>query len=201
MYEEDRHSIYTRLVIFEGGIKVDFALYPLALLGHVKSRWKQCEILVDKDGVVDSTIVFPQKDHHPPTAEEFFAVVNNFWFEVYHVAKYLKRGDLWLVKFRDWATKEFLLPMLEWTAKSRQGWDYDTRYMGKHMGEWLDDETWETLNGIFGRFDEEDSRRALLATAALFRRLGREVAVGLGVDYPEGVELNMMGFVHKLYAE
>ena len=200
-YEEYGHQIDTRLVIFEGGVKVDFAFYPLDLLRDVKARWKKCEILIDKDDVVDSTIVFAETGNLPPSAEEFLAVVNNFWFEVYHVAKYLKRGDLWLVKFRDWSTKEFLLLMLEWYAKSQHGWDYETRYMGKHMGEWLDVETWEALHVIFGHFDREDSWEALLATAALFSRMGREVAAALGVEYPEVIEGNMMGFVNKLRAK
>jgi aminoglycoside 6-adenylyltransferase len=200
-YEENGYTVDTRLVIFEGGIKVDFALYPLELLGDVKARWDKCEILVDKDGVVESTAIYSEKEQHPPSTEEFSFVVNNFWFEVYHVAKYLKRGDLWLVKFRDWATKEFLLPMLEWTAKSRHGWDYETRYMGKHMPEWLDAETWEALDEVFGRFDGEDSWRALLATTALFSRLGREVAEVIGIAYPESVERNVMGFVNELSTE
>ena len=73
--------------------------------------------------------------------------------------------------------------------------------MGKHMPEWLDDETWEALNGVFGRFDEEDSWRALLATSTLFSRLGREVAGVLGIAYPESVERNVMGFVNELSTE
>jgi aminoglycoside 6-adenylyltransferase len=65
----------------------------------------------------------------------------------------------------------------------------------------LDAETWEALDEVFGRFDGEDSWRALLATTALFSRLGREVAEVIGIAYPESVERNVMGFVNELSTE
>lgn len=200
-YEDNDDNIPTRLVIFEDGIKVDFAFYPLHLLSDVQSRWQSCQILLDKDNVVNPDIVFVPAEIYPPTPDEFFAIVNNFWFEAYHVAKYLKRGDLWLVKFRDWATKEFLLPMLEWYAQSQHGWDYDTGYMGKHMPKWLDSNTWNSLHNTFAHFDADDSWSALLATTSLFSRLAQETAALLGITYPHDLEHNMMIFINRLRGE
>ena len=200
-YEDNDDNIPTRLVIFEDGIKVDFAFYPLHLLSDVQSRWQSCQILLDKGNVVNPDTIFVPAEIYPPTPDEFFAIVNNFWFEAYHVAKYLKRGDLWLVKFRDWATKEFLLPMLEWYAQSQHNWDYDTRYMGKHMPKWLDSNTWNSLHNTFAHFDADDSWSALLATTLLFSRLAQETAALLGITYPHDLEHNMMIFINRLRGE
>ena len=47
-----------------------------------------------------------------PAESEFRRVVEEFWLEAYHVAKYLARDELWLAKERDWATKRFLATMI-----------------------------------------------------------------------------------------
>lgn len=84
----------------------------------------------------------------------------------------LARQELWLVKFRDWSTKELLLKMMEWNAQARAGWGANTWFMGKHLRAWVEDATWDALHSAFARFDSDDSWPALLATLDLFRRLG-----------------------------
>lgn len=196
----------TRSVIFEGGIKVDFAFLDIAILQHMDPRndsYKRFargyKILLDKDGLTKQLTMDPLKKAAPekPSQQEFERVVNEFFFEVYHVAKYLHRNDLWHAKFRDWAAKEFLLRMIEWHEKTRHGWDYNTYYLGVHMPSWIGTETWTDLHPIFGHFDVQDSWQALHATINLFRKLATQTAATLGYAYPNDTDTHITPFVHE----
>ena len=127
--------------------------------------------------------------------------VREFWFEAYHVAKYLARNDLWLAKARDWATKQQLLTAIEWYERAKNGPHYDTQWQGKGMQAWVSPEIWEKLNDSFASFRVEDSWKALLATTILFRGICMDLATMLGYEYPRDMDANISGFIHALYGQ
>lgn len=117
------HAGYpTRLVIFEGGLKVDFSIFPVSVLVNRLAAQRLSplydrgyRVLVDKDELAGRLPAPSRKAPmaRVPTEEELVGLVREFWFEAYHVAKYLKRGDLWAGKYRDWGLKGLLLRMIE----------------------------------------------------------------------------------------
>jgi len=198
---------HTRLVIFKGGLKADFAFFTTDILEDIETQGdlllrfvRAYKVLLDKDGLTKvlraSVLKVPLAQK--PTQEEFERVVKEFFFEAYHVAKYFYRNELWQVKFRDWAAKEFLLRMIEWNEKAQHGWDYDTHYQGKKMQSWCNKEIWSVLNNCFARFDLEDSWKALMATIGLFRDVAKQVAEHVDYEYPVSVDKNITDFVQKL---
>ena len=198
----------TRLVIFAGGQKVDFTFSPVAALARLAAARpledlynRGYRVLLDKDHL---TAVLPPPTGRPhpatpPTEADFLALVNEFWFEAYHVPKYLARGDLWLAKRRDWALKELLLRLLEWAMRSRHGWDHDTRYLGKEVRRWLDPDLYAALPACFGRLDPRDSWAAFFATTALFHQTAQSTAQRLGYLYLEEVASNIQGYATHLH--
>lgn len=191
----------TRLVIFAGSRKVDFSLLPIKnLQGLIDAAEPLPElydrgyrVLLDKDGLAAQ--IPPQYRHHAreaPSVDAFLATVEEFWFEVWHVAKYLVRGDGWHAKFRDWTTKELLLRMIEWHAGALHGWERDTHHLGIGMRAWTEPETWARLHEVFARFDAADSWLALDATAGLFGDLARDVAARLMYAYPAALEQQVL---------
>jgi aminoglycoside 6-adenylyltransferase len=198
------------LVLYAGGYKLDFAfdraskldeIARLEALPEVLDRG--CRVLVDKDG---ATARFPPVPARlppipPPTPDEFTGMVNTFWYGAVYVAKQIKRNNLWTVKYRDWTMKQQLLAMLEWHARAAHGWDYDTWYEGKLITRWADPETLAELDQCFGHFDAGDSRRALLATMALFRRIAVETARRLGYAYPAALDEQVTQYVRALNDE
>ena len=92
------------------------------------------------------------------------------------------------MKLRDWTMKLLLLQMIEWHAAATPGEDRDTWHIGTRMATWAGPEIWSRLHA-------EDSRRALLATAALYRELGEATAQRLGYDYPAGVADAIAGYI------
>jgi aminoglycoside 6-adenylyltransferase len=202
-YYRGGEEIPTRLVIFQDGVKVDFAFLRVAVLDELPTSDELAagyRVLLDKDGRTAQLRAPTFRGSRPgqPTEEDFTRLVHEFWFEAYHVAKYLKRDDLWLVKFRDWTTKELLLKMLEWHAQAKHQWTYDTYHLGKQMKSWVEAPLWESLHGAFAHFDADDSWQALLATIELFRRVARETAALLGFAYPQDVDQNITQFIRQL---
>jgi aminoglycoside 6-adenylyltransferase len=186
----------TRLAIFEGGTKVDFTLAGVARVTSMRGAGldplyeRGYRVLVDKAGV---TLGLPTPSygfpvHSLPSPERFRERVETFWFEAFHVPRYLTRKELFLVKQRDWAMKELLLEMLEWHAIAQNSKPIDIWHLGTRIHEWADRETLRELQETFGRFDAEDAKRAFEATVRLYGRLGREVAKSAGFKYPQEVE-------------
>ena len=197
--------IPTRLVIFEGGVKVDFAFYPIEILQKMsqESRLSQgfdCgyTILLDQKNL---TKKLPQPSGTGfqiplPSEREFTDLVRQFWFEIYHVAKYIKRRDLWSVKFRMGGIYDhYLIKMICWNEASK---GKATHSLGKHLSSWADPKILKALDNVFGHFDAADSQKALSATIDLFRRLSKETASKLSLTYPSEPEHNLTQFILDL---
>jgi aminoglycoside 6-adenylyltransferase len=116
----------TRLVVYEGGSKVDFTVAGVRRLEEMTERLdplyeRGYRVLVDKASLAGGLppASGALRPHATPVQSEFDAVIEEFWFEVTHLPGYLARGELWVVKFRDWTMKEDLLKMLEWHTVAR----------------------------------------------------------------------------------
>jgi aminoglycoside 6-adenylyltransferase len=193
------------LILFDGGLKVDLAFYPLDEIQRFAAAdplpgWLQrgYRLLLDKDGITLPSSPFTAPVPPRPSAEAFRAVINAFWYRVYHVGIALRRGDLWRAKLRDHALKGALLTMLEWHARATRGWETDTWMEGRFLAEWTDPDTWAALHEVYGHFDAADSWRALWATVTLFRRLAQETAGRLGFTYPAALDAQISAFVRTL---
>lgn len=190
---ESSRGYPTRLIIIDGGRKVDFSIKPVsALEGAVDAEERDelyeqgYRVLTDRNGLASR--LPPSSYSSPawvlPAKEEFRAIVEEFWFEAWHIPKYIHRNDLWVVKYRDWTMKELLLRMLEWHAAAAHE-SADIAQIGVRMKDWTRPDIWMRLHETFGRFDATDSRRALLATISLFRDVAKETASMLGYCYAE----------------
>lgn len=197
-----------RLVLFEGGYKVDFVFFSLDELQRLANvpglpgvYRRGYYILIDKDGLAAQ--IPPPPDRRPfddpPSEDSFLLTANAFWYGAVYVAKQIRRRELWVVKFRDWTMKEDLLKVIEWHAQASHSRNYDTWHIGRFMPEWTDPQTWDALHRAFGRFEAGDSWRALLVTMDLFRRLATETASHLGYDYPATLDEHVTTFVNTLY--
>lgn len=202
---QGNHTFPTRLVIFEGGEKVDFGFYPMNILHdlvHAKDLPDEYNrgytVLVDKRSL---TALMPKATHkesaaNQPSEPEFQRIINEFWFEVHHVAKYLKRDDLWSVKFRSGSIYDnFLLKMIEWNEQAKLNWKTQLPPLGKRMRSWVDPDTWKSLHQVFAHFDRSDSRRGLLHLIELFRKIATDTANRLGYSYPYDLDKNITNHI------
>lgn len=194
-YSDGELTIPTRLVIFKGGVKVDFAFYPSGAVSDGIRSGLAHRVLLGKDTDDLGVATAASSPARPvaPGQAEFRRVMDEFWFEAYHVAKYLARGELWLAKSRDWATKQLLWRMVEWHEECARGHARETWSEGRSAA--VSKDTWEALHGTFSAFAREESWRATLATIGLFERLAADVAAALGFAYPADSDRNMAQWI------
>ena len=95
-------------------------------------------------------------------------------------AKAIVRDEPWSSKIRDRDLKASLLMFTEWDHRVRYGLDYDVRFLGSRMRQWMDADVQQALEQCWGHFDAVDSANALRASINLFATLGARIADGLG---------------------
>jgi aminoglycoside 6-adenylyltransferase len=199
-----------RLVLFEGGKKVDLAFFPLQFARDFVAVGQLDEThdrgyypLLDKDGLA-AKLPHPLRQPHRreiPPEDEFLQVINTFFYGAVYVAKQIRRGNLWVAKFRGWTMKQQLLCMMEWYALALHGHEYDTFYDGHFLFEWSDPQTWDELQKTFGGFNASECWRALFGTMELFQRLSTIVAFTWGYPYPAALDKRITAYVKSLHAE
>lgn len=195
--EEHHDETKSWLILYQGGIKVDFSVTPVGALQSLideKTLWddqqRGYKILLDKDGIaaqLPAPTPFDPPPYTPPTQEQFVKRVEGYFYGAVYVAKQIKRGNLWKIKWADQIQQRMLLEMLEWHAHATHDNPVDTYYRGDFMHDWVSQATWRELHSVFAHFDAEDSWNTLLASIRLFTRLTEETAVKLGYEYPQGV--------------
>lgn len=200
-------SIPTKLVIFGGGKKADFSFFSVQQLkkleidGLPDALNMGYEVLVDKDRLANKLPLpkFEGFRESRPSEEEFHRLIKEFWFEIYHVAKYLRRQDLWSVQFRlSGIHHNFLVKMICWNEASKHNWNYRTNKIGKRMHEWVSEDTWKAVHRVFPHFEAKDGWGALRRTMGLFGRLARETASDLEYSYCTDMERDITNYVQSL---
>jgi aminoglycoside 6-adenylyltransferase len=71
--------------------------------------------------------------------------------------------------------------MIEWDHRARYGPDFDTRYLGTRMNQWMDADIRDALLNCWGRLDAKDTEFALRNTIDLYTRLATRTATNLGM--------------------
>jgi aminoglycoside 6-adenylyltransferase len=194
---------------YADGLKIDFSLWPVALLRRIV--WASVlpdeldvgyTVLLDKDrltvGMRPPT--FEAYVPHPPNEETYQTAVYNFFSDAPYVAKYLWREELLAAK---WCLEvemrhHYLRPMLEWRMESDRGWSEPTGKLGKGLKKRLPRGIWEELERAYASAGIVDNWEALFQTMALFRRVAAEVAADLGYTYPLDLDRRVTAYVREI---
>jgi len=161
------------------------------------------KVLVDKDGIAEPLMsaIAEAPAPVPPTQDKFLNLVNDFWYHAVWTAKKLRRGELWTAKgCSDSYMKRRLLRMIEWHARAKNGFEYDTWHGGRFLERWASPRVVEDLRDAFAHYDEDDLWRGLLATMDLFRWVAIETAELLGHTYPSSADGHATELVKNLSA-
>ncbi|MGH2604382.1 MAG: aminoglycoside 6-adenylyltransferase, partial [Dehalococcoidia bacterium] len=125
----------------------------------------------------------------PPDPAEAANLIGDYWYHCVWITKKLRRGEVWVAQgCLNGYQRRILLRFVEWQAKLRSGGQAQTWFDGRYLERWAAPETVEALRDAFARHDERDVARGLLASVAAFAPLGREVAAGVSIPYPDEAE-------------
>jgi len=201
-----------RLVLFEGGMQVDFVFHSSDVLAHVPQMLasgnipdtilRGARVLLDKDGAL-TQMPSPARPRapQPPDAATFREALDNLWFSAVYCAKQLRRGELWMFQNGSGGMQWRLLQMAEWHARAVHGEAYDTWHGGKFIAEWADADVYADLRRTFAHLDKLDGWQALQVRLVLFHRLAREVATRWGLEYPAALEAWIAACIEGLRQE
>lgn len=174
----DLDHLTTRLVVYAGGRKIDFGIWPEDRIqqmidGGLDELYDRgYRVLLDKGSLTTDLPAPKLAAPVPPLPDqaEFARLESEFWFEATQVAVYLVRQDLWVVKFRENTMHQCLLTMLEWQAQSDPSGPRFTWHLGHHIDEWLSKEDYEAAGAVFTHFDGADTIRGIQAAMDLFEQ-------------------------------
>ena len=205
----DGHDSYARLVLYEDGTKIDYTLWPVALLERIAASPQLPDeldvgyrILLDKDGLTSRIAAPTRNAHRPrrPTEAEYLALVEEFWWETTYVAKNLWRDELFPARYSFDAVIKFdlLRRMVEWSIASQHNWQHNSGNLGRGLKRTLSPETWSEIEHTFVGTDNEENWQALFVTTALFRRVASAVARDLDYDYPLELDRHVVRHLQQI---
>jgi len=199
----------TRLVLYEDGTKIDYQVWPAGLLRRLAIEPRLPDnldvgyvVLVDKDNLTEQLKAPSYAAHIPkrPTESEFLDVVEEFWWESQYLAKALWRDELLPAKYSfDVVMKLNLLRrMLEWLVELDRDWSIRPGRMGRELKARLDPELWPEVEVTFVGSSIDENWDALFRCTALFGKVARSVAAGLGYHYPDDMESAMTRYLKRV---
>ncbi len=194
---------------YADGLKIDFTLWPVALLERIaRAPALPAEldagylVLADKDRLT-AYLRAPTYAAYiplPPDDATYQATLNDFFVDAPYVAKCLLRDELLPAKWcLDYDMKHvYLRPMLEWRMECDHGWAVPVRIFGKGLKARLPPDLWTELEGTYAGAGIADNWEALFRTMALFRRVARDVAAHLGYAYPDELDRRVSAYVRRM---
>ena len=200
---------FARITQYEDGLKIDFTVYPVALL-----QWIVADsalpvdldvgyaVLIDKDHLTDRlkpptyTAFIPS----PPTEKAYQTLIETFIHEATYVAKHLWRDDLLPAKYNlDYAMKHRCLrQMLEWRMEMDHDWSVRPGAYGKGLKKHLPPDIWAELEGTYVGAGLDENWEALFETIALFRKVAVQVGDHLGHAYPHDLDRRAVQYLQSV---
>ena len=193
--EHRGETVPTRLVQYRGGHRIDFTLSRVDLLHRIAEQealpdWLGAgyRVLLDRDGDAEKLLPPSAAAYvpRPPTAAEYKALVDEFWWEVLYVGKYVSRNELLPARYSLEAVLRYdcLVPMLEWYVQVPRAWEQSVGVRGRGLRWLLDLDDRELLDRTYAADTLASHGRALDAMIELFRKAAQTVARDLGHHYP-----------------
>jgi aminoglycoside 6-adenylyltransferase len=197
------------IVQYSDGLKIDFSLWPVALLeGITRLPALPAEldagyrVLGDKDRLTTGlrAPTFTGYVPAPPDEGTYQTNVNDFFIGVPYVAKCLLRDEVLPAKWcLDYDMRYvYLLPMLEWRMECDHGWSVSPGINGKGLKKRLPSEIWAELEATYAGAGIEDNWKSLFRTIAFYRRVAREVGEHLGYVYPEELDRRVTAHARRM---
>lgn len=192
-------TTYFRGVVYADYVKIDYSIWPVALLKEVSARVALPDgldvgyrVLLDKDGGTTGWKPSSYQAHIParPTEAEYRALVEEFWWGTTYVAKSLWREELVFAKWcLDCDTKlEAMRRLLEWRIEIDHDWSVKPGVHGRGLERLLPADVWADFASTYVGTDIEANWAALFRTTALFRQVAKGVGGALGYAYPQAVD-------------
>lgn len=201
----DVNDVYTHLIQFTKGVRIDLTFNSLEYLKRVPLE-SATAVLLDKDENFKNAATPSDEDFWlvKPGEEDFRGHCNEFWWVSPYVAKALARNQVLhaLEIFSEIIRKEYRI-MLEYLAGCRNNWKCVNT--GKHSTNisylLLPDDThyYDALIRSYVQADKEQIRNAIELLMTKYNSLASMVAEILNYEYDFGQAERTMRFINSEY--
>jgi aminoglycoside 6-adenylyltransferase len=197
------------VVQYADGLKLDFSLWPMALLQKIVALPELpaeldagYQVLLDKDQLTAALRppTFKAYLPKPPSLATYQVLINDFLSDAPYVAKCLWRDELLPAKWcLDFDMKHlYLRQMLEWRMGIEQDWSVPAGSLGKGLKRHLPADLWTQVEETYAGASRVENGEALERTLALFRQVALEVGRYFGYPYPEAMHQRVTAYVDKI---
>jgi len=209
--EDHSYEVSGNVTQYRDGLKIDFTLWPVALLTAIVGMPALPDeldagyrVLLDRDGLTAGLRPPTHNAYCPVRPDEvaFRTAVNDFFTDVPYVAKCLLRDDLLPMK---WALDHdmkhvYLRLMLGWWDGCAEGWLKPVGSLGKGLRRRRPADIWREVEASYAGGGLAGNREALFSTIANYRRVASEVADQLGYRYPDALDQDVTEFARRMLA-
>lgn len=178
---------YTYLMLFADENRIDLMLIPISDAEQYAKADTLTKILLDKDALFPA--LPPPSDEayrvKKPTAEQYAACCNEFWWTSTYVAKGLCREKIfYAIKHLNDCVREALLTMLSWQAGIETGFTISVGKGAQHLPAYLDEQTNALLLSASRQDGYAACWEALFTMCGLFCEASHFVAEQLAYPLP-----------------
>jgi aminoglycoside 6-adenylyltransferase len=135
-----------------------------------------------------------------PTEKEFLKNVNDFWWDITYIAKYLWRDQFYFAKRMDYFIKfKLVKEMIDWKIGLENSWNVNTGKFGTKYKEYLDTKTWLELKNTFSDGNIEKNWESLFKMISFYSNIAKEIAGKLDFNYPKKRDEKVTELIEKIY--
>lgn len=197
-------NFLTRLVLFKDYVRIDFQI--TANTEIEPDRYVDgYQVLIDKENLT-TRLHQPTYEKYKiqmPEREAFEILVNEFWWDVTYVPKYLHRNELPYAKYMldNVMRYEYLERMVEWYIGMKNNWSVNTGPHGKWFRKYLDEKRWSMLKSTYTGASRKENWEALFRFLELFRELAMSIADQLHYTYPVNVDREITHYCRNIHED
>ncbi len=179
----DFAACYGWLIQFADGNRLDLHVEPLEKTNILED--KLCKILLDKKGILPAILEPTDVDYRVkrPSAAQYEACVNEFWWCLNNVAKGLWREEIPYVQDMLALVRGELIKMLSWRVGCDTDFSVSVGKSGKYLYRWLPKEDWRDFLGTYASGKTEEIWESVMTMCGLFDRTAREIERRLHYSY------------------
>ena len=197
--EVDFDKSYGWLIQLADGNRIDL---------HVEPTWdchvtddKLCKILLDKDGILPKIPSATDEDYRvkKPTAAEFYAACNEFWWCMNNVAKGLWREEfLYVLDMLNECIRPQLVKILSWKIGFDTDFFVSVGKSAKYMYRWLEPAVWQRFLSTYSNADISEIWKSVYVMCGLADEFAPEIAEKLQTEYDLEMAKNSRMWLEKV---
>lgn len=195
----DFDKSYARLIQLADGNRIDLTVRPARCSGVTDD--KLCKILLDKDGILPDIPAPTDEDYRvkKPTAAEFYAACNNFWWCINNAAKGLWREEIpYVHDMINHCICPQVVKILSWKIGFDTDFTVSVGKSAKYMYKWLEPSVWQRFLATYSGSDILEIWRSVFVMCGLMDEFAPEIAEKLQTEYDLTMAKNSRMWLEKV---